>query len=68
MRQPCFGLSPLKDEETDIEYDCGENTERKECPALSYCHKMDAISKCCPFPKKDGKINYIQLACPNFCS
>ena len=66
MRQPCFGLSPLKDEDMDIEYDCGENTERKTCPAFSYCHKTNAFSKCCPFPKKVGKINYIQLTCPNF--
>ena len=60
MSQPCLGMSPLIDKETNMEFECGENTDREECPVFSYCHKGDTFSKCCPFPTKDGKIKYIE--------
>ena len=55
MNQPCLGLSPLLDDNTNVEFDCGENSNVEECPAFSYCHKGDGFSKCCPFPRNDGK-------------
>ena len=59
LSRPCIGgVSPLKDEETGMEYECGENTQRKSCPPFSYCDKTEIFSRCCPFPNKDGKINY----------
>ena len=56
MKQPCLGLNPLIDEQTNMEYTCGENTKHDECPSFSYCHRGDTFSKCCPFPPQDGKI------------
>ena len=58
MSKPCLGMSPIKDSETKVELECGENAEREQCPVYSYCHRGDTFSKCCPFPKNDGKINY----------
>ena len=58
MSQPCLGLSPILDDNTNMEFTCGENFNTKECPAFSYCHQGDGFSKCCPFPRNDGRKHY----------
>ena len=66
MSQPCLGLSALIDKNTNLEFDCGENSKIEACPAFSFCHKGDGFSKCCPFPRNDGKIFFYMFKMTDF--
>ncbi|XP_065165658.1 agrin-like isoform X4 [Atheta coriaria] len=45
--KPCNGESPLLDELTGKELDCGNGPNRQDCPSDSYCHQTARFARCC---------------------
>lgn len=45
--KPCNGETPLVDETTGLEFDCGSGPHRKDCPSGSYCHQTTRAARCC---------------------
>ena len=55
----CDGNAPLVNRRTGLEFDC--DSGRDICPPNSYCHRVGAMSRCCPEGKgvlKEGSMGF----------
>lgn len=45
--KPCNGKKPLINPFDGRELDCGNGSNRQDCPPDSYCHQTSRFAKCC---------------------
>ncbi|XP_050532357.1 agrin-like [Daktulosphaira vitifoliae] len=61
--KPCNGKKPLINPFDGRELDCGNGSNRQDCPSDSYCHQTSRFAKCCDKLERDVII--LPLACQN---